>query len=222
VTIAGNTANRGGGLHHAGAGSTLEMISVTVSGNTATTQGGGIYAGRDASLLNVTIANNEATATGAGIFVNSSVGSFTVRNTLLSGNELTNGTSANVSGTVSSLGNNLDSDGTAALNQSSDLSGVNPLLQPLANNGGFTQTHALASNSVAIDAGSSAAAPALDQRGFARDQAADIGAYEFDRAFLTTSQSSANSTKSADQVTTRRMVPAGVSMGVALMQVGSR
>jgi VCBS repeat-containing protein/predicted outer membrane repeat protein len=201
VTIAGNTANRGGGLHHDGAGSTLEMTSVTVSGNTATTQGGGIYAGRDASLLNVTIANNEAGAAGAGILVHSSASSFTIRNTLLSGNELTNGTSANVSGTVSSLGNNLDSDGTAALNQSSDLSGVNPLLQPLANNGGFTQTHALASNSVALDAGSSVAAPTVDQRGFVRDRAADIGAYEFDRAFLTTSQFSANSTTSADQMT---------------------
>ena len=201
VTIAGNTANQGGGLHHDGAGSSLSMTSVTVSGNTATNQGGGIYAGREASLLNVTIANNEAGTSGAGIFVHAAASSFTVRNTLLSGNELTNGTSANVSGTVTSLGNNLDSDGTAALNQSSDLSGMDPLLQPLANNGGLTQTHALSPNSVALDAGSTVAAPAVDQRGFARDRASDIGAYEFDRAFLTTSQFSANSTTSADQLT---------------------
>ncbi len=201
VTIAVNMANCGGGLHHDGAGSTLSMTSVTVSGNTATNQGGGIYAGRDASLLNVTIANNEAGSSGAGIYIHASAGSITIRNTLLSGNELTNGTSANVSGAVTSLGNNLDSDGTAALNQSSDLSGVDPLLQPLANNGGLTQTHAISSNSVAVDAGSTAAAPTLDQRGFARDQAADIGAFEFDRAFLTSSQFSSNSTTSADQVT---------------------
>jgi VCBS repeat-containing protein/predicted outer membrane repeat protein len=201
VTIADNTANRGGGLLHDGAGNTLSMTSVTVSSNTATTQGGGVYAGRDASLLNVTIANNEAGSSGAGIFVHSSASSFTIRNTLLSGNKLTNGTSANVSGTVSSLGNNLDSDGTAALNQSSDLSNVDPLLQPLANNGGLTQTHALSFNSVALDAGSTVAAPTVDQRGFARDQTADIGAYEFDRAFLTTSQFIANSTTSADQMT---------------------
>ncbi|MCX7400303.1 MAG: DUF2341 domain-containing protein [Planctomycetales bacterium] len=201
VTIAGNTANRGGGLDHDGAGSTLEMTSVTVSGNTATTQGGGIYAGREASLLNVTIANNEAGTAGGGIFVHSSASSFTIRNTLLSGNKLTDGTSANVSGTVSSLGNNLDSDGTAALDQSSDLSGVDPQLQPLSNNGGSTQTNALSLNSVAIDAGSTTAAPTVDQRGFARDQAADIGAYEFDQAFLTISQFNANTTTSADQVT---------------------
>ena len=201
VTLASNTSNRGGGLHHDGAGSTLTMTSVTVSSNTATSQGGGFYAGREASMLNVTIANNEAGSTGAGIYVHSSAGTVTVRNTLISGNELTNGTSANVSGTVSSLGNNLDSDGTAALNLSTDLSGVNPLLLALANNGGFTQTHALAANSVAIDAGSSAAAPTVDQRGVARDLVADIGAFEFDRAFLASSQFSGNTTTGADQVT---------------------
>ena len=201
VTITGNTATHGGGLHHDVAGSTLTMTSVTVSGNTATTQGGGLYAGGESSLLNVTIANNEAGTAGAGIFVHASANSFTIRNTLLSGNMLTNGTSTNVSGTVSSLGNNLDSDGTAALNQSSDLSGVDPLLQPLSNNGGLTQTHALSFNSVAIDAGSTTAAPTVDQRGFARDQAADIGAYEFDQAFLTTSQFNASATTNADQVT---------------------
>jgi predicted outer membrane repeat protein len=201
VTLSGNVAIRGGGLHHDGTGSTLAMTSVTVSGNTVTNQGGGIYAGKDASLLNVTIANNEAGSAGGGLYVHTTNVTVTVRNTIFSSNELTNGTNSNVSGTVSSLGNNLDSDGTAALNQSSDLSGVDPLLQALANNGGLTQTHALAANSVAIDAGSSAAAPLLDQRGFARDLVADIGAYEFDRAFLTTSQFSANSTTSADQVT---------------------
>ena len=201
VTLAGNTADRGGGLHHDGAGSTLSMTSVTVSGNTASNHGGGIYAGKDASLLNVTIANNEAGSAGSGLYVHTASATVNVRNTVFSGNELTNGTDSNVSGTISSLGNNLDSDGTADLNQSSDITGVDPLLQALSNNGGFTQTHALAANSVAIDAGSSAAAPTFDQRGFARDMVADIGAYEFDRAFLTTSQFSANSTTSADQVT---------------------
>lgn len=201
VTIASNTSSLGGGLFHDGAGSTLAMTSVTISGNTATSQGGGFYAGRAASLVNTTIANNVAGSTGAGIFVHPSAGTVSVRNTLLSGNNLSSGTAANVSGSVTSLGNNLDSDGTAALNQPTDLSGVNPQLLALANNGGFTQTHALSANSVAIDAGSTAAAPAQDQRGMARDMAADIGAYEFDRAFLASSQFSGNTTTAADQVT---------------------
>ncbi|MCL4825114.1 MAG: Ig-like domain-containing protein, partial [Anaerolineales bacterium] len=68
-------------------------------------------------------------------------------------------------------------------------SGYNANLAPLANNGGFTQTHAVQSGSAAIDAGDDAvcaAAPVngLDQRGMARPQGAacDIGAYEFDSA----------------------------------------
>ncbi|MFO0999357.1 MAG: DUF4347 domain-containing protein [Planctomycetaceae bacterium] len=201
VTLAGNTANRGGGLSHDGAGSALTMTSVTVSGNTGTSQGGGIYAGRDASLLNVTIANNQSGSSGAGLYVHASANSFEVRNTLFSGNELTNGTASNVSGTIVSQGNNLDSDGTAGLTQPTDISGVNPLLLALANNGGFTQTHALSASSAAIDAGSTASAPTLDQRGVARDMVADIGAYEFDRAFLNSSQFSGNTTTGADQQT---------------------
>ena len=60
--------------------------------------------------------------------------------------------------------------------------GQNPLLGPLANNGGPTQTHALLSGSPAIDTGSNPLALSFDQRGtgFARTVGAqtDIGAFE--------------------------------------------
>jgi hypothetical protein len=59
------------------------------------------------------------------------------------------------------------------------------LLGPLRHNGGPTLTHALASNSPAIDAGNDLEALGYDQRGapFGRvsGNAADIGAYEYDR-----------------------------------------
>jgi hypothetical protein len=62
--------------------------------------------------------------------------------------------------------------------------GSDPLLQPLANNGGSTQTHALDPASPAIDTGSNVLALPYDQRGipFARvvGAAADIGAFELD------------------------------------------
>jgi hypothetical protein len=65
------------------------------------------------------------------------------------------------------------------------MSGTDPLLGSLANNGGPTRTFALLAGSPAIDAGDDAtcnAAPVsgLDQRGIARPQGAhcDIGAYE--------------------------------------------
>lgn len=57
-----------------------------------------------------------------------------------------------------------------------------PLLQPLADNGGATMTHALAEGSCAVDAGSNPEALEFDQRGtgFPREHgnAADIGAHE--------------------------------------------
>jgi hypothetical protein len=53
------------------------------------------------------------------------------------------------------------------------------LLQPLATNGGYTQTMALPTNSPAINAGSATGAAATDQRGVPRYGLVDIGAYEF-------------------------------------------
>ena len=54
------------------------------------------------------------------------------------------------------------------------------MLDPLADNGGFAQTHALQNGSTAINAGTGTGAPATDQRSTLRnDGFIDIGAYEF-------------------------------------------
>lgn len=55
---------------------------------------------------------------------------------------------------------------------------VDPLLQPLAANGGPTPTMAIAANSPARDAGNPATCPGADQRGYLRNGRCDIGAYE--------------------------------------------
>jgi hypothetical protein len=52
------------------------------------------------------------------------------------------------------------------------------LADPAAN-GGWTETMAIAPGSPAIDAGTSVGAPPTDQRGYARNGAVDIGAYEW-------------------------------------------
>ena len=56
---------------------------------------------------------------------------------------------------------------------------ADPLLGPLADNGGPTQTHALLPGSPAIDNGTAAGATAADQRGIAAEGVRDSGAYEF-------------------------------------------
>jgi hypothetical protein len=60
---------------------------------------------------------------------------------------------------------------------------ANPLLGPLAPNGGQTNTHALAPTSPAINGG--AGCSTTDQRGVARDGVCDIGAFEYFRPRLT-------------------------------------
>ena len=109
---------------------------------------------------------------GGGIFQDGTTA--TLQNTIVAGN-----TAVDCDGAVVSFDNNLDSDNTCNLVAPGDLPGVDPLLGPLANNGGPTQTHALTAGSPAIDAGDDGAAPAADQRGFPRARASDIGAFEF-------------------------------------------
>lgn len=81
----------------------------------------------------------------------------------------------------------MDNDGSCEFNSDGDLSNIDPQLGPLQDNGGPTETHALPSNSPAIDAGDpdgclDAGNDLLltDQRGATRPQGAacDIGAYE--------------------------------------------
>ena len=71
---------------------------------------------------------------------------------------------------------------TCSLSGSGNLVGVDPLLGPLASNGGPSRTHALLAGSPAINAGSNPKALTTDQRGagFPRvsGAAADMGAYE--------------------------------------------
>jgi hypothetical protein len=68
-----------------------------------------------------------------------------------------------------------------------DITGLDPQMSPVGNNGGRTQTQALMAGSPALDAGNpsgctdlNAAATITDQRGFARsiNGRCDIGAYE--------------------------------------------
>jgi CSLREA domain-containing protein len=198
-TFSGNTAgNQGGAINYQGnGGHTLQLTNCTVSGNTANGSGlGGGIANISSSgsstlaVVNSTIASNtSATDNGGGIVTFTSGAGTTVpttlRNTIIANNTAPNLRTATQSGgspgTITSLGNNLASDGgNGFLNGPGDLINTNPLLVSLGNYGGPTQTHALLLGSPAINAGNNTGAPATDQRGIARPQQStvDIGAFE--------------------------------------------
>ena len=173
VTVSNNSASDGGGIFNNGGNEIL--TNCTVSGNTASGNGGGFFNRGDLTLNSVTVQGNSASLNfGGGIFKFD--GTVSVRNTILSGS-LAGG---NCSGGIISLGHNISSDNTCGLAGPGDLSNIEPLLGPLANNGGPTMTHALLPGSHAIDAADPANFPPTDQRGISRPQGAgpDIGAYE--------------------------------------------
>lgn len=83
--------------------------------------------------------------------------------------------------------------GTTAFNQTGDRVGtvnspLNPLLAPLGLYGGATPTHALYTNSTAVNRANPANQPPTDQRGVARvvNGRADIGAFELNFRFTST------------------------------------
>ena len=201
-TISGNSAGAGSGLRNFEGTTTL--TNCTISGNQGN---GGAILNFDADptrsstlqVMDCTIADNTATFGGAGIHTDAqggtgSTASTALRNTIVAGNTLPNLSSAIAGGggtvTITSLGYNLTNDnGGGFLTGTADQTNKDPLLGPLQNNGGPTQTHALLPGSPAIDQGSSSGS-STDQRGFPRPldnpaianatggDGADLGAFE--------------------------------------------
>lgn len=190
-TILANTASgdfdvRGGGiLLSGGGGSPVNITNSTISGNRVLGGNGGLYSGGGGVNINQglvtvtssTISGNTAAGlnTGGGIFGSYSY-STTLRNTIVA-NNVSGGDCAH--GIIDG-GYNISSDASCGFSGTS-LASTDPLLGPLANNGGPTQTMLPGSGSPAIDGGGSGpCATASDQRGISRPQgtACDIGAVE--------------------------------------------
>ena len=179
----------GGGVRNSGS---MTIKNSTISGNSVggsgsvTMYGGGIDNGGDLQITSCTIAHNSASggngAFGGGIYgfrpttTNSSI---IALNSASTGPDFTGGGELQSTG-YNIIGNNAD----AVINsQPTDQIGtpaspIDPLLEPLADNGGPTLTHALQSGSPAINRGDPAAPP-QDQRGYGRVGVPDVGAFEF-------------------------------------------
>jgi hypothetical protein len=199
VTFRGNSADYGGGMANEG-GSSPALTNVTFHGNHAEIIGGGMY-NQDSSpvLTNVTFSGNVGDGGGGGMYNWSS--SPTLMNTTFNDNSVWVGDGGGISNVFGSSpiirnsilygdgGGEIYSHSSTPAVSYSDVQGgypgvgnidADPLLGPLANNGGFTQTMALGAGSPAIDAGDDTTCAATDQRGVPRPQRShcDLGAYE--------------------------------------------
>jgi hypothetical protein len=181
-TISGNSQQIigvGGGIANFGI---LTINTSTISDNSGGDGGGGGIANSGTlAISSSTISGNSATGSGGGI-----QGTATLQDSIISNN--TSG--GNCSGTMTSNGYNLSSDGSCNFNGTGDLNNTDPKLGPLRNNGGPTQTQTLLSGSPAIDAGNPSGCTdsqghllKTDQRGKPRPDkedtsGCDMGAYE--------------------------------------------
>ena len=187
-TVSGNTANVAG--NQSGGGgvwtSSTDVETSTISGNTlntgavATQTGGGGLFTLDfgATVLNSTIAANSSTAPGGGLF-NAALSATVLGNTIVAANA-----GENCAGTTDSSNNNIQSDSSCSFGQGSDQSNTDPLIDPLGDYGGPTQTHRLRPGSPAINGAAFGQCFPSDQRGIVRGSPpggdCDIGAFEFD------------------------------------------
>jgi len=171
-TLSGNFAENsrrgggdGGGIYNGG---TLTVNNSTLSGNSADGslfgldgKGGGIYNDGTLTLNNSTFSGNSAKRIGGGI--HNASGDLTLNNSIVAGNSSSSG-SPNIFG---------------AITGSNNLTSGDPLLAPLGDYGGPTQTMPPLTDSPAIDMGG-ATTLTRDQRGLPRivGGGLDIGAYE--------------------------------------------
>ncbi len=203
TTISGNFAGGVGGGAIAMANGTLEITDATISDNSTTASGGGIAS--DAATIrlnNVTMAGNTADSDRDGIGDGGGLATagalVSMSNTIIADNVDTGGEAPDCIGPIDSRGHNLieNTAACALVGGPADITGQDPKLGPLTNNGGPTETRALLRGSPAIDAGNPAtpgsggnACEATDQRGVARPQdgdadgvaTCDIGAFERSR-----------------------------------------
>lgn len=159
-------SREGGGIYNI---ATVSVSTSTIANNTASFAGGIYNKNADLYLTGITLAGNRASAQIGGL-ESSGSGSSNIRNSIIASNSPDN-CGSDPAKTIVSQGNNLDSGNQCKFLQASDLLNTNPLLRPLAFNGGFNRTMALMPASPAIDHADNTYCGMFDQRGF-------VGSYD--------------------------------------------
>lgn len=190
--------NQGGGIYNS---KTAHIVNTTISGNKSKSAGGGISSYGTMNIYNSTISGNHSGYDNGGGII--TFGSLSIHNSILAGNvKDKDGSVSNCMGAIDSKGYNLI-DAVDSICKfkadSGDIVGTVeepklPMLGELANNGGYTETHALLAGSPAIDAGNPAgckdnneAVLTADQRGEKRGSKCDIGAFEYPKPVISSS-----------------------------------
>lgn len=199
-TIYGNLTNGNGGGIFTLSG-TVNLTNSTIAFNSAfANNGGGIFNGNGGTvtIVNSTITDSNQATAGGGIYNDFGAGNVVnLRNTIVAGN---NGTTSapDVSGAFAAPAYNLVGKADGSTGFANNVNGnkvgtiampLDPMLAPIANNGGATQTYALMPNSPAANNGNYLLAVdsnnqplTTDQRGagFPRiiGQRVDIGSFE--------------------------------------------
>jgi CSLREA domain-containing protein len=159
---------------------TLSNLTVANGANATFGEcGGGINNNTSATVTvsNSTLSGNSASFAGGGIEIPSGIrATFTFKNTIVAANDA-GLFGPDVRGFFTSQGHNLigQSECTVGCFTNEDQVGtsanpIDPMLGPLANNGGPTKTHALLEGSPAIDKGVAVEGITTDQRGVSRQQ----------------------------------------------------
>jgi hypothetical protein len=192
----------GGGVYNSGS---MTISNCTISGNSVTAggfcdygpdpvtmYGGGILNYGNLQITSSTIAHNSASRgngpSGGGIYGSGDTttdSSIIALNSAPTGPDFTGGAALESMG-YNIIGNNADATISSKPTDQIGTSAapIDPLLGPLADNGGSTLTHALQAGSPAIDHGDPAAPP-QDQRGYGRVGVPDVGAFEYGGVAIT-------------------------------------
>ncbi len=191
-TFTGNRAGSSGGALYYVSQDGLSLTNDTFDGNQAGSEGGAISVGGGAPygeivFLNDTITRNTA-YDGGGVYAPSDAN--TIENTIIAGNfgglnefggEDCWGLGPEDDAASADKGGNIDGDGSCFSHSvNGDQLAVDPLLAPLATNGGPTETDAPMPGSPAIAHGVSSPlpCPAADERGVTRAGGCNVGAYQ--------------------------------------------